>query len=101
MDRLAAARDPVAGGRAGRAARRAARGLTGVTPTGWRGPARMRASRWGSWPASTSVGCRWIASIFPLPIEGTLLLFYRDPQQDPAEVTRGVVGPLPDLQPPA
>jgi Domain of unknown function (DUF1963) len=36
----------------------------------------------------------------PLPAEGTLLLFYRDPLEDMPEGVQGVAGPLPDLQPP-
>lgn len=36
-----------------------------------------------------------------LPVEGTLLLFYRDPLEDLPEVAQGVAGPLPELRPPA
>ncbi len=37
----------------------------------------------------------------PLPTNGMLLLFYRDPLEDLPDVVLGVAGPLPDLQPPA
>ena len=37
----------------------------------------------------------------PLPVAGTLLLFYRDPLEDMPDMIHGVAGPLPDLPPPA
>jgi uncharacterized protein YwqG len=37
-----------------------------------------------------------------LPVDGTLLLFYRDPlKDDPPYPARGIVGPLPDREPPS